>query len=316
LFLHGATGETIADTSIGTLYRLRRSKLRALLSQGLDIRYKKRLAYVTFAHDKTSVTAYFTDGTSVSGRFLVGADGAHSMVRCCLLGPDLGAVNRLPYATSFVISSFTKDQAIFLRSFHPLLLASAHPDGLFGFFGLHDASIADDPASWTFIFYISQHRTLTEQGEDANLTSAQRLAQLKELAKNFCDPWKSAFEWTADDTPCWYSGLMDWDPSLEAHRWDNHGGLATLVGDACHCMTFQRGQGLNHSIADAGQLRDALVEIRDGGDREKVIAAFEEKMVARSGGEVRESTANTVMVHDWEKVKLSALFTKGMHKRE
>lgn len=39
LVLQGATGETLTDNPIGVVYRLRRSKLRELLSQGLDIQY-------------------------------------------------------------------------------------------------------------------------------------------------------------------------------------------------------------------------------------------------------------------------------------
>jgi 2-polyprenyl-6-methoxyphenol hydroxylase-like FAD-dependent oxidoreductase len=112
----------------------------------------------------------------------------------------------------------------------------------------------------------------------------------------------------------WYMGLTAWDPEEEGHRWSNHGGLVTLVGDACHPMTYQRGQGLNHSVTDAGKLRDALVGIVHGADRGSTITAFEDEMVKRGGTEVRDGMANTAMLHDWEKVKLSPLFTKGMTK--
>ncbi|KAK5047620.1 hypothetical protein LTR16_011103, partial [Cryomyces antarcticus] len=33
---------------------------------------------------------------------------------------------------------------------------------------------------------------------------------------------------------------------------------ATLAGDAAHAMTYQRGQGLNHSLTDAGELCKAI----------------------------------------------------------
>ncbi|KAF2682865.1 hypothetical protein K458DRAFT_56621 [Lentithecium fluviatile CBS 122367] len=315
-FLKGDTGETMLQSSFGPFYRLRRSKLRSLLSQDLDVRYNKHLSDVTYAENKESVTAHFSDGTSVTGRLLVGADGARSTTRRCLLGPELSAVNRLPYAATFVQSKFASNQALFLRSFHPLFLTSAHPDNKFGFFALQDAEEAGDPSSWTFIWYISWATSIEEQDATADWTDAQRLAQQKELSKSFCDPWKSAFEWCPDDAPCYYASLTDWDPGLEGHRWDNHNGLITMVGDAVHPMTYQRGQGLNHSITDAGKLRDALIKIKEGGDRKALITYFEDEMIVRGGGEVRESTANTTLLHDWEKVKLSPLYTRGMHKKE
>ncbi|KAF2133040.1 FAD/NAD(P)-binding domain-containing protein [Dothidotthia symphoricarpi CBS 119687] len=313
-WLQGDTGESLAAFTFGPFYRLRRSKLRALLSQGLDIQYDKRLASITYAHDGQSVTAHFDDGTSATGRLLAGADGARSATRSLLLGPDLGAIHRIPFAATFVQRSFTADQALFLRSFHPLYLASAHPDNKFAFFGLHDVADAHDPSSWVFFFYISWPSSLDEQDRTQHWTDAERLAQQKEYAKSFCDPWKSAYEWTPDDAPVWYMGLTDWDPGRDACRWDNHGGLVTMLGDAVHPMTYQRGQGLNHSVTDAGKLRDALVKIDRGGDQKEAITAFEDEMIARGGKEVRDGTANTMLLHDWERVKQSPLFTKGMKK--
>ena len=314
-FIQGATGETMVAFTFGPFYRLRRSKLRGLLSQELDVQYNKRLSNVTYAEDGESITAHFTDNTSAIGCMLVGADGARSTTRQCLL-PDRGAINRIPYAATFVQRRFTKEQALYLRKFHPLFLASAHPGNHFAFFGMQDAVDPDDPSSWTFFFYISWRASLEEQDATADWTNAQRLAQQKEFAKTFCDPWKSAYEWTPDDAPVWYMGLTDWDPGLDGHRWDNHGGLVTMVGDAVHPMTYQRGQGLNHSITDAGKLCDALAKIREGGDRKELVTAFEEEMITRGGGEVRDGTANTMLLHDWEKVQQSPFFTKGMRKNE
>ena len=113
-------------------------------------------------------------------------------------------------------------------------------------------------------------------------------------------------------------GLTDWDPGLEGHRWDNHNGLVTLVGDAAHPMTYQRGQGLNHSITDAAKLRDVLVKRSEGGDSlsssRDLITAFEDEVIERGGKEVRDCTTNTAFLHDWEKVQQSPLFTKGLKK--
>ncbi|OCK82076.1 FAD/NAD(P)-binding domain-containing protein [Lepidopterella palustris CBS 459.81] len=316
-FINGATGEHMTGFTFGPFYRLRRSKLRALLSQDLDIKYGKSLSNITYAADGTNVTAHFADGTSATGKMLVGADGARSTTRRLLIGPDLGAINRLPYGATFVQTKFSRERALYLRKFHPLFLGSAHPGNCFAFFGMQDAAEADDPASWTFFFYISWRYSLEEQDATADWTDAQRLQQVKELSKSFTDPWKSAFEWTPDDNPVWYLGLTDWDPGLEGHRWDNHGGRVTMVGDAVHPMTYQRGQGLNHSITDAGKLTAAIKTIMEGVEPAKqaeIISAFEDEMIARGGEEVRTSTTNTGMLHDWEKVMKSPVMTAGLNK--
>lgn len=316
IWLKGDSGERLATITFGPFYRLRRSKLRDLLSQDLDIQYGKHLQNITYAEDGQSVTAHFTDGSTTTGSLLVGADGARSTTRSLLLGTELGAINHIPYCATFIQQRFTSEQALYLRSFHPLFLASANPNNTFAFFGMHDASDSNDPSSWTFFFYISWRSSLEDQRATKHWTDAQRVKQQKELAKNFCDPWKSALEWTPDDASAWYLGLTDWDPGAEGHRWNNHNGLVTLVGDACHPMTYQRGQGLNHSVTDAGKLRDALVKIQENGNRAESINHFEEEMIKRGGTEVRDGTANTEMLHDWERIKESPLFKKGMRKTE
>lgn len=314
IWLKGDTGERIATITFGPFYRLRRSKLRDLLSQDLDIQYDKHLSDITYSADGHAVTAHFTDGTTATGSLLVGADGARSTTRSLLLGAQLGAITPLPYCATFIQRRFTAAQALHLRSFHPLFLASAHPDNTFAFFGMHDAPDPADPSSWTFFFYISWRCSLPEQAATAHWSTARRVKQQKDLAAAFCDPWRSALEWTPDDAPAWYLGLTAWDPGADGHRWDNHAGRVTLVGDACHPMTYQRGQGLNHSVTDAGKLRDALVGVWSEGPRgqEEAIAAFEDEMVKRGGTEVRDGTANTEMLHDWERIKEAPLFKKGM----
>lgn len=247
LFLNGSTGEVILDNSIEDFYRLRRSKLRRLLAQDVDIRWNTRLKNIVFEHDNKSVTAVFEDGQHITGRCIIGADGARSSVRHLILGPEAAPSTRLPYAVTFVQSKYTREQALFLRSFHPLYIASPHPDGYMAFFGLQDAPEVDKPEDWTFFFYISWNSTIEQQNiEGATFGNKERLAQVKELSKGFCDPLKSAFEWTPEDQPAWYFDLTVWDPSLPEHQWDNKNGRVTLAGDAAHPMTFRKHRLLKH----------------------------------------------------------------------
>lgn len=240
-FLNGRTGEFMTAMEIPNFHRLRRSKLRALLSQGLDIQYNKRLKDIVFELDGESVTAVFEDGAHVTGRLLVGTDGSRSTVRNILLGPEKALLTRLPFSATFVQASYTREQALFLRSFHPLYVAADHPDGYFAFFGLQDAPEVDKPEGWTFFFYISWNSSLERQDEERKtFGNKERLAQVKEKAKSFCEPWKSAFEWVPEDQRCWNVDLTIWDPSTPEHHWDARNGRVTLAGDAAHPMTYRR----------------------------------------------------------------------------
>lgn len=62
--LNGATGELLTATPVDRFYRLRSSKIRALLMEGLDVQTGKDLAGIAYSSDGRSVTASFEDGTS------------------------------------------------------------------------------------------------------------------------------------------------------------------------------------------------------------------------------------------------------------
>jgi 2-polyprenyl-6-methoxyphenol hydroxylase-like FAD-dependent oxidoreductase len=241
-FVNGATGEKMGSLTVPKWHRLRRSKLRSLMATDINIKYSKRLTGLSYASsgDSKTVIATFEDGTIAQGRILIGADGARSSVRRLIAGPDAAQITRLPYAATFIQARYTRDQALYLRSFHPLYLAAPHPLGLFSFFGLQDAVDPHAPETWTFFFYISWASSIALQDEEMRAFSrADRLKQLQALAVEYTEPWRSAAAWLPDDQPCFYLGLTVWDPSLPGHGWGNEGGRVTLAGDAAHPMTYR-----------------------------------------------------------------------------
>lgn len=238
--VNGQTGEELRSIPIPGSYRMRRSKLRALLSEGIDVHYKKRLRDISYSEDGRHVTTHFEDGTTAIGSLLVGADGSRSSVRESILGPKQAALNPVPYAASFVQVRYTREQALFLRQSFRLFIAAIHPVGLFSWFGLHDVPDPAAPETWTFYTYISYPLSMEDQASSAEWTNEMKMKQLKDLAKDFAEPWRSAYAWMPDDQPVWRHGMTSWDPSEPNHQWDSKNGRITLIGDAAHPMTYRR----------------------------------------------------------------------------
>ena len=316
-FYNGATGEVIGAPQIPNFYRLRRSKIRKLLMEGIDVREGLAITGLAYSDDGKYVTATFSDDSTETGSLLIGTDGPHSTVRSLLVGTDKAKCVPVDFAATMCFTKFSRDQALFLRShpYHPLFQAAPHPEGYFAWLGLHDSTDLN-PEEWTLFHYISYPEP---RDQIVYRTPAEHVAFQKQLAKKFADPFRSAFEWMPDDsTTIWNGKMQHWDPGEKDHRWDNHGGRITLAGDAAHPMTFQRGQGLNHAIKDAFNLANAISRVRqpDGvfspKEREHQVTGYEEEMIARGGEEVREGELNVRMLHDWEKVLQSPAMTKGL----
>lgn len=249
--LNGATGEVLNELPFPTFYRFLRSRLRALMSEGIDLSCGKKLTSLSYGDG--AVTAHFEDGTSERGRLVVGADGSNSRVRSLLLGggdnnnnnntsdPSVGQLKRLPFSATFINASFPRERALFLRSYHPLATVIMHPDNMLGMMAALDTPDPDRPEGWRFTFYISWRSAPEDQDADAAVMGPrERLAQAKAMSRGFADPLRSAYEWLPDDLETVYwTANANWDPSLPEHAWDNHGGLATLAGDAAHPMTYR-----------------------------------------------------------------------------
>lgn len=87
----------IADDDLHVV-RANRHRMRDWLMQGIDVQFNKRLTRIEENGEK--VTAYFEDGTSATGDFLVGAEGTRSTVRKHILkGQDV--MKPLPIGSIF-----------------------------------------------------------------------------------------------------------------------------------------------------------------------------------------------------------------------
>ena len=81
-------------------------------------------------------------------------------------------------------------------------------------------------------------------------------------------------------------------------------------------MTFQRGQGLNHGIADARSLVLKFQEILAGKLKvEDAVHAYQKEVIERAGDEVKLSLENTEMLHDWSRMANSAIMQRGGYQK-
>jgi hypothetical protein len=78
------------------------------------------------------------------------------------------------------------------------------------------------------------------------------------------------------------------------------------------CSVLERGQGMNHGIADATVLVKELAAAKTGSKSvQSAVDAYQNEMVARAGEEVALGVVNTEMLHDWSRFSQSPLMARG-----
>lgn len=301
---NGETGELLKSVPIPYNIRLARKRFLRLMSTGIDIQYNKRIKNVS--SNGTQATATFEDNTSSTGDLLIGAEGAHSVVRNFLVGPEKGAAISLPLVASATMAKLPKSAALKFKEYANRLMVLFHPLGYFNWIGVHDAHGTSQPGDWTFMMimsWIPSDRDYTP----SSVQGPKILSDLKRRAEDFDQGIKSLWQSVPEDTKCWHNRLSYWVPPEEG--WDNRNGTVTLVGDACHPMTFHRGQGLNNAIQDAALLAKKIGEVGFG---EEAVSQYEREMIPRARDAVVGSNENSLSVHDWTKLVQSPLFTQGL----
>ncbi|KAL9073115.1 MAG: hypothetical protein Q9161_003169 [Pseudevernia consocians] len=308
--LHGVTGEILKPSLRAKMHRVSRNKMRRWLLEALpehSVNCDKRLIDIHPGDD--TVTARFANGTETTGSCIIGADGPRSGVRQFLLGAEQATPSSVPYvATRTIVTYPTAEQALYVRSAHPINAMAFHPDGVWTWISPIDIPNAEAPETWKFQVMTSWRKS---DDDEKDGTAAVRLANIKMRTKDFIEPFRSANAWIPDGTPVYANRMTYWEP----FPWDNHAGRISLAGDAAHPMTFHRGQGLQHAIEDVAKYVAALATVKSGQAKLKdAIDEYETEMIARGGEEVRLSKLNTEMVHQWDKLMQSPLLQKGAKK--
>ncbi|MBP1204927.1 2-polyprenyl-6-methoxyphenol hydroxylase-like FAD-dependent oxidoreductase [Duganella sp. 1411] len=253
-----------ADDGSGGRPEVLRGELRRLLLASLPagaVQWGRKLTSIAALADGEHVVT-FADGSRVTTRLLVGADGAWSKVRQLLT--DV----KPTYSGKTFVETFLFDSdrlypdsaqavgggALFAMAGGQGIFAHREPNGV-----LHTYAALNKPQGWA-----------------AGIDFSDRGAALARVAAEF-EGWAPALTTliTGSATDPVAREVM----SLPGdHRWARTPGV-TLVGDAAHLMV-PSGEGANLAMFDGAELARAIVA--HPGDIEAALAAYENDLFPRS----------------------------------
>ncbi len=212
-----------------------RAELQQLLAAELDptvIHLGARCT--TFEDSGQAVIAHFADGQEVQADVLVGADGAHSVVRGTLFGPA-----PLRYRGYTAVRSLTPAGSV------PLPGEGTETWGRGARFGF-------GPTSGERIIWYAMWNAAAGGTDDGDTA-----ARLRELFDGWHDPIPAIIEATPETTLI-RNDIYDRWPTRTWGR-----GRVALAGDAIHPMTPDLAQGACQAIVNATTLATCLAASRD-----------------------------------------------------
>lgn len=207
--------------------------LYAKVRDRAELRFGTTVSHVE--QDERALRATLSDGTRASFDLLVGADGIHSPLRARLFGPERQFLRPLGYyAAAYIIDE--------------------PPQGYDQ--GDAFATLTDDHQRQVAVYPISGGRLATfllyrSDQETADLAGAQARAKLRAVFEGMGWFVPAILERCPADR-LYYDTVAQ----IELPRWSR--GRATLVGDACQCVSPIAGQGASMALAGAYALGEAL----------------------------------------------------------
>ncbi|KAH8697961.1 hypothetical protein BGW36DRAFT_379745 [Talaromyces proteolyticus] len=281
----GISGEEVthlAPSEHGPFIRADRAKLKEVLSTGLSVEYNKH--FQRYEETESGVIAHFADGTVVPGNILVGADGAHSIVRKQLLGHEKAMNYSLPVEVCMGETTLNKSEyeQIFKDFAKSWYLAEA--SALF-FCGLHSVS-QDKSTAQYYWMTCHQQKDVGPQMSLSNVEYYHRAAHaVRYMHPKFLLPLYNS-------TP---GGVVNPPISLEDFVPPSEGlprGRVTLLGDALHLMTPFRGSGGNFAIKDGLDLGSFIAN--SDGNISNALQEYAKLAIPRAAEAVLDSRERTL----------------------
>ncbi|WP_126427119.1 FAD-dependent oxidoreductase [Brevibacillus marinus] len=231
----------------GVLHRVLREEAER---QGIPVKFGKRLVDLRMTGD--NVIAYFADGSSVTGDFLVGCDGIHSRLRQLIL----------PNAAQPAYTGLISFGGFAHRAAVPQQPGTQHM--IFGkkaFFGY----LVKEGGEIYWFGNIEYPGTPTRQELEA-IPEAEWRRRISELYQDDPHPVPEIIRQTTSKI-----GVYPIYDLLAQSAW--HSGSAVLIGDAIHATSPNAGQGASLALEDAMVLAKC---VRDIDQLPQAFAAFQE----------------------------------------
>ncbi|KAL2210963.1 putative monooxygenase [Sarocladium strictum] len=301
LFLNLLTLDTKFRIPPNERRRLSREKFRRALYDGVKehINWGKKLINVETVEDGAGIIAHFEDGSSIEGTMLVGAEGANSQTRQCLV-PNAYRNRPIPVRFVGVALKMTPEQVKPLRHIDPLLFQGCHPEtGNFLWISMMSTPESNGSQGTDdehFLVQVNISWLNDDQISTEANTNESRLQEMRQRAKDFHPLLREVIYGIPTGTTVIEVVVQDW-PCLP---WDNRGGQVTLVGDSAHAMSMYRGEAANHGIMDAHLLAKALADVQRGSKSlETAIGQYENEMRQRTSVAVQLSRQACLDAHDY-----------------
>jgi 2-polyprenyl-6-methoxyphenol hydroxylase-like FAD-dependent oxidoreductase len=280
---------TVGATPDSEFLRANRARLRQWMATDLKVSWGKRFVRHTIeiVGAETKVTAYFDDGTSTTGDFLIGADGASSPVGTGLR-PEGDNLHVLPVAMVAGELTLDTEQSARMQGLGKISFGGGTND-CFLFVGLRSVTPDKSKAVYYWLFQW-RDETIPQVGREhwtfkaskakrlsfvrEKLTQQQAHQRLREIVDLQCEEGEQG------------SVL---DSFLIRDRVPTPGpGNApiTLIGDSAHAMPPYRAQGANMACSDAFTLGRLIVDEVAGAaetfNAQKIIREYEKEMIPRA----------------------------------
>ena len=281
-------------------YTCDRTALRNILRDGLEdkISYGKEL--VRYETTDEGVIAHFTDGTTASGRFLVGADGRGSAARrqylpehlpldtegTCIYGKTpitRELIERFPARAmrwmTLIIDRTPLTQTLDIDDTAVTLLLEP-----IRFTKKNDEFDQYMPADYMYWVLVARKQIFGLPSEvPFSKYSGEEVAELSLQIADCWDPSLRSILYLQDKTQSSLLRILSADPDMKA--WTPSDKI-TIIGDACHAMSPSGGVGAVTALVDGAKLAKMIAT---KGISATSIGEFEAEMREFAGANIRRS---------------------------
>ncbi len=272
--IHAPLGETARRRWGAPYLHIHRADLVSALADALETRAPDAVrlgqSVVSYDQDTSGVTAHLSNGTSLSGDVLIGADGIHSVVRTTMLGPDK--------------PTFTGNVA--WRAVVPVdRLGSDAPNPVAGAWmgrGKHAVTYLLRRGELANFVGVVERDDWTKESWNERGTREDALSDF--------DGWHPTITRLIEEADALYRWALFDRPPLP--RWTD--GRVALLGDAAHPMLPFMAQGAAMAIEDAWALASVL---RNTTEIEPALSTYQTIRFARASAVQAGSRANATTFH-------------------